>query len=110
MADVIAFDIDGIITEGANSDYDDMAGCYAHRRPNREVIALVNKAVEKGWCVILFTGRREEHRALTRNWLFAHGVNYHFLFMEKPYFKYIVDDRARSISEIKEVIDGPRTS
>jgi hypothetical protein len=106
MAEVIAFDIDGVLTVEDSSNYEDMAGSYAYRTPNKENIALVNEAVSKGWCVVLFTGRHEGYRKLTENWLFAHGVNYHFLIMDKPYFKYIVDDRARNVSEIKEIING----
>ena len=73
---------------------------------NKRVKDLIARAVREGWTVTLFTGRKEGSRRLTENWLYANGIEYHYLFMDKPYFKYFVDDRNRSIEEIEEIVDN----
>ena len=105
MADVICFDIDGVLTLDSDSDHGDMSWTYANRRGNEEAKKLIAEAVECGWTVTLYTGRKEGHRRLTENWLFANGIDYHFLFMDKPYFTYFVDDRSRSLTEIAKVLE-----
>ena len=104
MAKVVCFDIDGVLTIESDTKRDDLSGTYAYRSPNKDAIATVCAAHDAGWTVVLYTGRKEGHRALTENWLFANGVPYHFLVMGKPYFRYVVDDRALSLKEFKERI------
>ena len=104
MAKVLCFDIDGILTKDADTDHQDLSGVYATRILNTEVKELISKAVASGWTTTLFTGRKEGSRRLTENWLYAHGVEYHYLFMDKPYFTYMIDDRSRSVEEIKDLI------
>ena len=106
MADVLCFDIDGVITLDTDMHYEDIPGSYVYRKINLRVKALITKAIKAGWTVILFTGRQEEQRRLTENWLALNGVHYHFLFMGKPYFTYIVDDRSRSVDQIEQMIDN----
>ena len=104
MAKVLCFDIDGVLTEDSDTDHQDLSGTYATRIVNERVKSLIAKAVAAGWTVTLFTGRKEGSRRLTENWLYANGVEYHFLFMDKPYFTYFVDDRNRSVEEIESIV------
>ena len=110
MAKVLCFDIDGVITEDADTDHQDLSGTYATRTLNVKAKEIISKAVEKGWTVTLFTGRKEGSRRLTENWLYAHGIEYHYLFMDKPYFTYFIDDRSRTLEEIEDVLDAPTAS
>jgi len=106
MARVICFDIDGVLTREADTKPEDLTGTYAYRSPNTEAIEVVRQAIAAGWTIILHTGRKEGHRRLTENWLFAHNIPYHFLFMDKPYYRYVVDDRAVSIEKLRSIV-GP---
>ena len=58
MAKVLCFDIDGVLTKDSDTDHQDLSGTYATRVVNERVKALVAKAVERGWTVTLFTGRK----------------------------------------------------
>ena len=108
MAKVICFDIDGVLTLDSDTDHQDLSGTYATRKVNNRVKDLISKAVASGWTVTLFTGRKEGSRRLTENWLYANGIEYHFLFMDKPYFMYFVDDRSRTVEEIENIVDGKK--
>jgi hypothetical protein len=105
MAQVVCFDIDGVLTQAHASNQEDLAGTWAYVPPNQANIALARQAYEQGWYVLLFTGRRESFRGTTEEWLCHHKVPYHALVMGKPYFTFIVDDRARSPEELKRVLD-----
>lgn len=98
MADVLCFDIDGVLTEEDSTNHADLAGSYIYRRPRVRARALCLRAYDAGLTVILFTGRREAQRRITEDWLHAHGFHYHFLFMGKPYFTWIVDDRVLGVT------------
>ena len=108
MAKVICFDIDGVLTLDSDTDHQDLSGTYATRKVNNRVKDLISKAVASGWTVTLCTGRKEGSRRLTENWLYANGIEYHFLFMDKPYFMYFVDDRSRTVEEIENIVDGKK--
>ena len=84
--------MDGTLT--IDNDWNVRTGteCYRRRKPDLHAIDLVKGAVEKDWTVIIRTGRKEEHRALTVEWLAANQVPYHFLFMNKPLCTYRIDD------------------
>lgn len=106
MAKVICYDIDGVCTVDTDTKHDDLAGSYIYRKPNHEVRHQMMRAYDQGWTVILFTGRREAQRRITEDWLHAHQFWYHFLFMGKPYFTYIIDDRARSVEQFDQELGG----
>lgn len=93
MANVICFDIDGVLTEEADTKHADLAGTYIYRSPNYRARDLMARAYSAGYYVLLYTGRREAHRRLTEDWLHSHGFHYHRLEMGKPYFSYFIDDR-----------------
>lgn len=98
MANVICFDIDGVLTEDIDTKQEDLCGTYIYRRPRARARDLILKAMQAGWYVLLFTGRREAQRRITEDWLHAHGFHYHALEMGKPYYSYVIDDRLLGIS------------
>ena len=59
MADVICFDIDGVLTLDSDTDHQDLSGTYATRQVNKRVKGLIARAIKEGWTVTLFTGRKE---------------------------------------------------
>lgn len=106
MAKVLCYDIDGVVTVESDTHHEDLAGSYIYRSPNFRVRDQILRAFKQGWTVILFTGRREWQRRLTEDYLASHGFHYHFLFCNKPYFSFVVDDRARSLDEVDAILDN----
>ncbi len=104
MAKVICFDIDGTLTEEATTNHEDLAGSYIYRKPNFYARAVVLEAYDAGFTVVLHTGRREAQRRITEDWLHAHGFHYHYLFMDKPYYTWVVDDRSKTLGEVADLI------
>jgi hypothetical protein len=103
---VIAFDLDGVLTLPQNINHADPAGSYVYAQPNYQTKQIMLDAMEAGWVVVIYTGRREEQRKLTENWLYSNGFQYHYLIMGKAYYTYIVDDRACSLEQISQIIEG----
>ncbi|UCG53521.1 MAG: hypothetical protein JSW58_08185 [Candidatus Latescibacterota bacterium] len=106
MAKVLAYDIDGILTIESDTKHEDLPGTYTYRSPNPRTKAQIFRAFKQGWTVVFFTGRRENQRRITEDWLSMHGFHWHFLIMGKPYFTYFVDDRNRTVDEIDEILDN----
>ncbi len=105
MARVICFDIDGFLTEDTGMHRGDLSGSYIYRKPRVRAKEVMNKAYESGWYVLIFTGRREQQRRITEDWLHANGYNYHHLQMGKPYFTHVLDDRNLGAS-VEEQLDA----
>lgn len=95
----ICFDIDGVLCDQVAQEYKDA-------QPNREMIALVNRLYDGGDTIVLHTsrfmgrtqGNREEAerigREFTEQQLASWGVRYHELWMGKPRYDFVIDDRA----------------
>jgi len=95
----ICFDIDGVLC-------DQMDGNYEDAQPHMGMISLLNRLYDRGYRIILFTsrfmgrvhGNREEAerigRTFTERQLAAWGVRYHELWMGKPRYDYVIDDRS----------------
>lgn len=98
MAKVVAFDLDGVLSEDVDTDHDDLSGTYIYRRPRASARETMKKALASGCTIVIYTGRGENHRRLTEDWLAANGFHYHYLFMCKPYYSRFVDDRIPGIS------------
>jgi len=105
VANVICFDIDGVLTIEAKTDYQDLAGTYIYRGPNLKAKAVMDKAYDSGWTVVLYTGRREVQRRITEDWLYSHKFHYHFLIMNKPYYSLMIDDRTITLENFDEMLD-----
>lgn len=95
----ICFDIDGVLCNQTEGNYEDA-------KPNLEMIALLNRLYDRGWQIILHTSRfmgrvkgdRDEAerigREFTERQLTGWGVRYHELWLGKPRYDYVVDDRS----------------
>jgi len=105
MAKVICFDIDGFLTVDSDMKRADLSGSYIYREPRVRAKEVMLRAYEAGWYVLLFTGRREQQRRITEDWLQSHGFPYHHLQMGKPYFTYVMDDRVLGAS-VNEQLDA----
>ena len=86
-------DIDGVIFENNYNRMD-----YYEVTPIKKNIDKINKLYNEGNCIILWTNRGgltginwEARTALQLN---EHGVKYHKLKMDKPYYDVFIDDRA----------------
>jgi CMP-N,N'-diacetyllegionaminic acid synthase len=95
----ICFDIDGVLCDQVAQEYSD-----AH--PNQDMIDLLNRLYDRGDRIVLHTsrfmgrtkGNREEAerigRAFTERQLAGWGVRYHELWMGKPRYDFVIDDRS----------------
>jgi hypothetical protein len=110
VAKIIAFDLDGTLTVGSATDHEDRTGTYAFRRPDFGMRDRMRRSYESGWTVVIFTGRPEGDRPLTENWLYANNFLYHYLFMGKIYYSYLIDDRARTSADIDAILDQEEES
>ena len=94
-----AFDIDGVICESID-------GNYSKSKPNKNAIEKINELYSKGNKVIIFTARymgRTKNNAKkakmlgyekTFQQLQSWEVKFHELFMGKPSFDILIDDKA----------------
>jgi hypothetical protein len=95
----VCFDIDGVLCDQVAKDYDGA-------QPNRDMIGLLNRLYDRGHTIVLHTSRfmgrthsnREEAerigREFTERQLAGWGVRYHELWMGKPRYDYVIDDRS----------------
>lgn len=89
MSNIAIVDIDGTIADCEHRmehikkeprDWDSFYEGVLGDSPHPDMIALVNALSDK-YCLILLTGRREETREETEQWLALHEVEYHALIM-----------------------------
>ncbi|MGH9749447.1 MAG: LNS2 domain-containing protein [Candidatus Polarisedimenticolia bacterium] len=86
---VILIDIDGTIcTEESPAD-------RPLAQPLPGAREAVNRFVEAGHVVVLWTGRGWDQYRVTQRWLDDHGFKYTQILMGKPIANLIIDDRAR---------------
>lgn len=95
----ICFDIDGVLCSQVSQDYEEA-------QPNREMIDLLNRLYDRGHQIVLhtsrFMGRAKGDRELaerigrsfTEQQLAGWGVRYHELWMGKPRYDFVIDDRS----------------
>lgn len=95
----ICFDIDGVLC-------DQTEGTYEDAQPHRDMIDLLNRLYDSGHCIVLhtsrFMGRAKGDRAeaerigrsFTEGQLTGWGVRYHELWMGKPRYDFVIDDRS----------------
>ena len=91
-------DIDGII---CTNTY----GKYENAEPIYDNIEKINKLYDSGIEIILWTSRGIitgiDWKQLTETQLKKWHVKYHKLYLDKPYYDRIIDDRILSIEDIK---------
>lgn len=95
----VCFDIDGVLC-------DQMEGNYEDAQPHRKMIDLLNRLHDRGYRIVLhtsrFMGRAQNDRAeaerigreFTERQLAGWGVRYHELWMGKPRYDVVIDDRS----------------
>lgn len=95
----VCFDIDGVLCDQVSQEYSDA-------QPHREMIELLNRLYDRGAHIVLHTsrfmgrtnGNREEveriGRSFTEKQLAGWGVRYHELWMGKPRYDFVIDDRS----------------
>jgi len=95
----ICFDIDGVLC-------DQVEGNYKDAQPRQAMINLLNRLYDDGYRIILhtsrFMGRAKNNpaeaerigREFTEQQLAGWGVRYHELWMGKPRYDYVIDDRS----------------
>jgi hypothetical protein len=66
---------------------------------------MLRKAEKQGWTIVIWTGRSEYYRGTTEDWLHEHHVPYHLLIMSKNYYTMLWDDRAKTKSEIADILN-----
>jgi len=62
--------------------------------PLAGAVEAVNKLVDEGHTVVLWTGRGWDQYRVTKRWLDDHGFQYAQILMGKPIANLIIDDRA----------------
>jgi hypothetical protein len=95
----ICFDIDGVLC-------DQVEGNYKDAQPRQAMIDLLNRLYCDGYRIILHTSRfmgrakndpaeaERTGREFTEQQLAGWGVRYHELWMGKPRYDYVIDDRS----------------
>ena len=95
----ICFDLDGVLCNQTAGDYESAI-------PHAEAIQVVNKLYDEGHRIIVFTSRFmgrtngniiEAYKLgyeFTRQQLIGWGVKFHDLYLGKPIYDCVVDDRA----------------
>jgi hypothetical protein len=95
----ICFDIDGVLCEQVEGD-------YASAQPHQDMIDLLNRLYDRGCRILLhtsrFMGRANSDpaeadrigRAFTEAQLAGWGIRYHELWMGKPRYHSVIDDRS----------------
>ena len=95
----VCFDIDGVLC-------DQVEGNYLAAQPRQAMIDLVNRLYDRDYRIILhtsrFMGRAKNDpveaerigREFTVQQLAGWGVRYHELWMGKPRYDYVIDDRS----------------
>ena len=106
---VIAVDLDGTLTNVIyiNNFWDipmnELGNYYLKIKPNIKVIRKVNELYAKGFIINVFTSRWDLYKTQTKAWLDNHNVKYHELHMNKPFYDFMIDDKALRPNETGKI-------
>lgn len=107
--DIVIFDIDGTLADVSERIH------HLHRTPKNwpgffagmvqdkaihAMVRLCNLLFDAGLHIVLCSGRSEEHRAVTKQWLAREGVRYHDLRLRKD------GDRRSDVIAKREMLAG----
>jgi hypothetical protein len=90
MRSAVVFDLDGTISNDAHrkhfvtsdkKDYDQYYGRMGFDEPVEPVIELMKLYKERGYSVLVLTGRPEKYSGITHWWLFKHKVPHDLVLM-----------------------------
>lgn len=95
----ICFDLDGVLCNQTSGDYENSI-------PNREAVEILNRLYDEGNRIIIYTSRFmnrnngdivETYKSgyeFTRQQLVGWGIKYHALYLGKPIYDIVIDDKA----------------
>jgi len=113
---VIAFDLDDVLCY-RNCNDGGPVGKFAHSKPKKDMIKVVNECYDSGAEIVIYTARGmtsfggNHHNIyynlfdLTKTQLDNWGVKYHKLVMGKLHYDILIDDRAVNSNKIKKKED-----
>lgn len=87
----IGVDLDGTLCEKTTYDSEG----FRTALPRIENIGMVNKLAIEGNIIIIWTGRNENYRKITEDWLNEHRVIHHSLVMDKMHFDIYIDEKRK---------------
>lgn len=97
---VCCFDIDGVIFENNFPHYD-------QAKPLRNNIKIINELYSKDFLIVLNTARgwltQQDWIERTEQQLRHYGVQYHYLYADKPPANYYIDDHNLNLQHIEEL-------
>jgi FMN phosphatase YigB (HAD superfamily) len=90
--EIVIFDIDGTLADVSErikhlrkkpKDWNAFFAGMAQDKTIHSMVRLCNVLYESGMRIVLCSGRSEEHRSETLDWLDQHGVKYHELLLRR---------------------------
>ena len=90
----VSIDLDGVLAQNVPPEN------YPIAKPIQENIDKVNKLYDKGWRVVIYTGRGWYKYDITVEWLRKRGVKYHELVMGKLVAHYYIDDLNSTLDDV----------
>lgn len=108
---IVAVDLDGTLTKVGHFDnlwkmtFLELKKVYKNVKPRKDIIKKVNKLYDKGYIIYIFTSRYDIYQHLTKHWLQKHGVKYHFFIMNKPFYNFLIDDKAFMPEDIDKILN-----
>ena len=109
-------DIDGVLVDRPNNVEHLGKDKYKHCYPIQKNIDIINKLYDLGHRIILFTARGMttfngnipkvylELFSLTAEQMRTFGVKHHQLYMGKPHYDLIIDDKALNVVDIENLL------
>ncbi len=92
---IIAFDLDGCLTNEPKIHYSEFSKCT----PNINNINKLNTLYTNGFRIIIYTSRYIEDKDLTITWLSDNNIKYHEIIFNKLLADYYIDDKAININD-----------
>lgn len=88
---IIAFDLDHTIVENGTEEND-----FLDATPIENMVELVNMIYDEGFEIMIFTARSKPwSQVQLEEWLRNDiGLKFHYVYMHKPHYSILVDDRA----------------
>lgn len=107
--EIVIFDIDGTLADVSErikhlkkkpKDWNAFFADMAQDKTIHSMVRLCNVLYASGMHIVLCSGRSEEHRPETVEWLAKHGVNYHELLLRRD------GDRRSDVVVKREILTG----